>query len=91
MQSNLMESFNSWVRIEHHHNIYVFFIEHIDKVGTLLADHESQLQKWNGCFSPRAQEKIDTNILKGETYITHAILARLIKVSIGFVYHEVDL
>ena len=43
MKSNLAESFNLWVRIECHHNICVFFIEHIDKVGTLLVDHESQL------------------------------------------------
>ena len=91
MASNLVKRFNSWLRHEHHHNICVLFIKHMYKVDTLLADHQSQIHRWNGCFWPKTQEKIASNITRGETYITHAFFAWLIKITTRFSYHELDL
>ncbi|KAL6342275.1 hypothetical protein AAG906_006904 [Vitis piasezkii] len=77
MTSNLVESFNSWLRHERHHNICVFFIEHMDKLGSLLVEYKNGLVKWNGCI--------------GENYITYLHLGSLMKVSNGKTFLEVDL
>lgn len=69
----------------------VFFMQHMDKVGSLLADHQSQIQKWKGCFGTKTQENIVANIRRGESYITYVLLTGLIKVTTGFADHEVDL
>ena len=53
MTSNLVESFNSWLRYKRHHNICVFFIEHMDKLRSLLFEHINGLVKWNGCIGPK--------------------------------------
>ncbi|RVW93709.1 hypothetical protein CK203_043404 [Vitis vinifera] len=91
MTSNLAESFNSWLRHERHHNINVFFIEHMDKLGSLLVEHKNGLVKWNGCIGPKIEEKIALNIGKGENYITYLHLGSLMKVSNGKAFLEVDL
>ncbi|RVW82503.1 hypothetical protein CK203_046270 [Vitis vinifera] len=64
MTSNLAESFNSWLRHERHHNICVFFIEHMDKLGSLLVEDKNGLVKWNGCIGPKTEEKTALNIGK---------------------------
>ena len=91
MTSNLAESFNSWLRHERHHNICVFFIEHMDKLGSLLVEHKNGLVKWNGCIGPKTEEKIALNIGKGENYITYLHLGSSMKVSNGKTFLEVDL
>ena len=70
LTSNLANFFNSWLRHEHHHNISVFFIEHMDKVGFLLDDHHCDIHKWKGSFGPKVLAKIMANIANGETYPT---------------------
>ncbi|KAL6332031.1 hypothetical protein AAG906_020390 [Vitis piasezkii] len=67
MTSNLVESFNSWLRHERHYNICVFFIEHMDKMGVLVLK----------------EEKIALNIGKCENYITYLYLGSSMKVSNG--------
>nr|CAN83241.1 hypothetical protein VITISV_000814 [Vitis vinifera] len=91
MTSNLAESFNSWLRHERHHNICVFFIEHMDKLGSLLVEHKNGLVKWNGCIGPKTEEKIALNIGKCENYITYLHLGSSMKVSKGKAFLEVDL
>ena len=44
--SNLVESFKSWIRLKRHHNVCVFFIEHMDKLNSLLVEHQSAVEKW---------------------------------------------
>ena len=80
----------AYARLETEYNIFVFFVKHMDKVGTLLGDHHSKILIWKWCFGPRTQENIVANIARGEMHITHAFLGGLIKVTIGFAYHEVD-
>lgn len=84
MTSNLVKSFNSWLRHERHHNVTVFFIEHMDKVGTLLANHH----KWNGSLGPNTQKVRASNISRDETYITHPFIGGLIKFDTGFSCHK---
>ncbi|RVW30634.1 hypothetical protein CK203_041042 [Vitis vinifera] len=91
MTSNLAESFNSWLRHEQHHNICVFFIEHMDKLGSLLVEHKNGLVKWNGCIGPKIEEKIALNIGKSENYITYLHLGSSMKESNGKAFLEVDL
>ena len=83
LTNNLAKFFNSWLRRERHHNISVFFIEHIDKVGSLLNGHHRGIHKWKGFFSPKVSMKIMANIAKGETYPTHVYIGDFIKVLIG--------
>ena len=82
LTNNLAKFFNSWLRRERHHNISVFFIEHIDKVGSLLNGHHRGIHKWKGFFSPKVSMKIMANIAKGETYPTHVYIGGFIKVLI---------
>ena len=58
MTSNQIESFNSWLRHERHHNICVFFIEHMDKLGSLLVEYKNGLVKWNGCIGSKIEKKL---------------------------------
>ena len=87
----MVESFNYWLKHEWHHNICVFFIEHMDKLGSLLVEHKNGLVKWNGWIGPKAEENIALNIAKGENYITYLHLGSLMKVSNGKAFLEVDL
>ena len=91
MTSNLAEFFNSWLRHKRHHNICVFFIEHMDKLGSFLFEHKNGLVKWNGCIGPKTKEKIALNIGKCENYITYLHLGSSMKVSNGKTFLEVDL
>ncbi|KAL6325712.1 hypothetical protein AAG906_023596 [Vitis piasezkii] len=68
MTSDMAESFNSWLRHERHHNICVFFIKHMDKLGSLLVEHKNGLVKWNGCIGPKTKENIALNITKEKIY-----------------------
>lgn len=79
------------LRHEFHHNICVFSIEHMDKVGSLLDDHHIAMHKWKGSFSPKVVEKIVTNMEKSQTCPTHVYMGGSIKVSIERTYLDVDL
>ena len=91
MTSNLTESFNSWLRHERHHNICVFFIEHMDKLGYLLVEHKNGLVKWNGCIGLKIKEKIALKVTKCENDITYLNLGSSMKASNGKAFLEVDI
>nr|CAN66895.1 hypothetical protein VITISV_041857 [Vitis vinifera] len=76
----MLSTFNlNLAKRERHHNISVFFIEHIDKVGSLLNGHHRGIHKWKGFFRPKVSMKITANIAKGETYPTHVYIGDFIK------------
>ena len=46
----------------------------MDKLGSLLVEHENGLLTWNRCVGPKTEENIILNIAKCENYTTHFTL-----------------
>ena len=42
MTTNLIESFNVWLKNERHHSIYTFLIEHMTNLGAMLVRHKAE-------------------------------------------------
>ena len=40
MTTNLVESFNAWLKNERHHSICTFLMEHMIKLGAMLVKHK---------------------------------------------------
>ena len=40
MITNLVESFNAWLRDEQHHSICSFLVEYMTKLGAMLVRHK---------------------------------------------------
>ena len=45
MTTNIVESFKSWLRKEHHQTIYTLLLMHIDKLVGMLTNHISHTEK----------------------------------------------
>ena len=65
MTTNLVESFNAWLRNERHHSICSFIIEHMTKLGAMLVQHKAESNAWKGIIRPKMEEKVKINIAKG--------------------------
>ena len=43
MTTNVAESFNAWLKNEHHHFICSFLVEHMTKLGVMLVKHKAEI------------------------------------------------
>ncbi|XP_059597199.1 uncharacterized protein LOC132254763 [Vitis vinifera] len=68
MTTNLVESFNAWLRIERHHSICNFLLEHMSKLASMLVKHQEESKNWKGCIGPKIEAKVQENITKGAVY-----------------------
>ncbi|KAL6323592.1 hypothetical protein AAG906_039183 [Vitis piasezkii] len=68
MTTNLAESFNAWLRIERHHSICNFLLEHMSKLASMLVKHQEESKNWKGCIGPKIEAKVQENIAKGAVY-----------------------
>ena len=67
MTTNLVESFNAWLRNERHHSICRFIIEHMTKLGAMLVKHKAESNAWKGIIGPKIEEKVKINQARVET------------------------
>ena len=91
MTTNLVESFNAWLKKERHHSIYTFFREHVIKLSGMLVKHKEESMHWKGFIGPKIEEKVMINITKGEGYAVSPFMNSRFGVSIGRVFVIVDL
>ena len=91
MITNLVESFNAWLKNERHHSIYTFMMEHIIKLDGMLVKHKEESKHWKGSIGPKIEQKLMTNITKGEGYAMSLFMNSRYSVSIGRVFVIVDL
>ena len=64
MITNIVESFNSWLREDRHQTIYTLLLMHMDKLVGMLTNHFNETKKWKSVVGPKTKEKLLTNIMK---------------------------
>ena len=64
MTTNIVESFNAWLRDERHQTIYTLLLMHIDKLVAMLDTHMRGTQKWKSMVGPKTEEKLMSNIMR---------------------------
>ncbi|RVW13602.1 hypothetical protein CK203_088780 [Vitis vinifera] len=64
MTSNIPESFNAWLRDEHHQTIYTLLLMHMDKLVAMLDTHMRGTQKWKRVVGLKTEEKLMSNIMR---------------------------
>ena len=64
MVTNIVESFNAWLKNKRHHSIYSFLMEHMIKLGGMLVKHKEESMNWKGSIGPKFEYKDMVNINK---------------------------
>ena len=64
MTTNIVDSFNSWLREEHHQTIYTLLLMHMDKLVWMLTNHISETEKWRSIVGPKTKGKLLGNIMR---------------------------
>ena len=57
MTTNIVESFNAWLREEHHQTIYTLLMR-MDKLVGMLDTHMRGTGKWKSVVGPKTEEKL---------------------------------
>ena len=63
MTTNIVESFNAWLREERHQTIYTLLMMHMDKLVAMLDTHMRGKDKWKSVVGPIIEEKLMSNIM----------------------------
>ena len=90
MTTNIVESFNAWLRNERHQTIYTLLLMHMDKLA-MLDTHMRGTQKWKSMVGPKTEEKLMSNIMRSGPISVLPYLGGTFKVFIGEVYLVVDI
>ena len=53
MTTNLVESFNAWLRDKRRHFICSFLVEHLTKLGAMLVRHKVESNQWKGSIETK--------------------------------------
>ena len=64
MTTNIVKSYNSWLREERHQTIYTLLLMHMDKFVQMLTNHISETEKWKSVVGPKIEEKLLGNIMR---------------------------
>ena len=91
MTTNLVESFNAWLRNERHHSICSFIIERITKLGAMLVKHKAESNAWKGIIWLKIEEKVKINISKEEVYSVSPFMETFYVVFVGDLVFNVDI
>ena len=91
MTTNLVESFNAWLKNERNHSICAFLMDHMIILCGILVKHKEDSLKWKGSIGPKIEEKVLLNITKGEGYAVNPYANSKFGVSIGKVFVIIDL
>ena len=91
MTTNLVESFNAWLRNEQHHSICSFIIEHMTNLGAMLVKHKVKSNAWKGIIGPKIEKKVKINIAKGKVYSVSPFMETFYAVFVGDLVLNVDI
>ena len=91
MTTNIVESFNTWLREERHQTIYTLLLMHMDKLVGMLDTHMRGTETWKSMVGPKTEEKLMPNIMRSSLIIVMPYLRGTFKVFIGDVYLVVDM
>ena len=89
--TNLVESFNVWLRDEQHHSIYSFLIEHITKLSVMFVKHKAKSNQWKRSIRLKINQKVKINIAKGEVYTVSPFSESFFGVFVGTSILNVDI
>ncbi|XP_059593539.1 uncharacterized protein LOC109122719 [Vitis vinifera] len=91
MTTNIVESFNAWLREERHQTIYTLLMMHMDKLVAMLDTHMCGTDKWKSVVGPKTEEKLMSNITRSAPITMMPYLGGTFKVFTGDVYLVVDM
>ena len=91
MTTNIVESFNAWLRNERHQTIYTLLLMHMDKLVAMLDTHMRGTEKWKSVVGPKTEEKLMSNIMRSGLISVLPYLEGTFKVFTGEVYLVVDI
>ena len=63
MITNIVDSFNAWLRKKQHQTIYKLLIMHMDKLLAMLDNHMRGIENWKSMVVPKIEEKLMSNIM----------------------------
>ena len=86
MTTNIVESFNVWLRDKRHQTIYTLLLMHMDKLVAMLDTHMHGTQKWKSVVGPKIEEKLMSNITRSGPISVLPYLGETFKVFTGEVY-----
>ena len=86
MTTNIVESFNVWLRDKRHQTIYTLLLMHMDKLVAMLDTHMRGTQKWKSVVGPKIEEKLMSNITRSGPITVLPYLGETFKVFTGEVY-----
>ena len=66
-------------------------MEHLLKLGALLVKHKEESNNWKGCIGPKIEEKVMTNISKGEALSVNQFMNGFFTISFGKAFVNVDM
>ena len=91
MTTNLVESFNDWLRDERHHSICSFLVKHMTKLSAMLVRHKAESNQWKGSIEPKIDQKVKINISKCEVYLVSPFSEFIFGVFIGTSIFNVEI
>ena len=91
MTTNIIESFNAWLREERHQTIYMLLLIHIDKLVAMLDTHMHGTYKWKSVVGQKIEEKLMSNIMRSGLIVVMSYLGETFKVFTGEVYLVMDM
>ena len=91
MTTNIVESFNAWLREECHQKIYMLLLIHIDKLVAMLDTHMHGTYKWKSVVGQKLEEKLMSNIMRSGLIVVMSYLGETFKVFTGEVYLVMDM
>ena len=91
MTTNIVESFNAWLKNERHHSICSFLMEHMIRLGGTLLKHKEESMNWKGSIGPKIEYKVMVNINKGGGFLVSPFMNSRFGVSIRRTLVIVDL
>ena len=83
MTTNVIESFNAWLKNERHHSICSFQVEHMTKLGAMFVKHKAEINDWKGIIGPKIEEKVKLNIVNREVYTVSPFMETLFGIFVG--------
>ena len=91
MKTNIVESFNAWLREECHQTIYTLLLMHMDKLVVMLDTYMCGTKKWKSVVGLKTKEKLMSNIMRSGLITVMPYLGGMFRVFIGEVYLVVDM
>ena len=89
--TNIIESFNLWLRDKCHQTIYTLLLTHMDQLVGMLTKHINETKKWRSVVGPKTEEKLLANIVRSGPISVIPYIKGTFRVFIDEVYLVVNM